>query len=375
MSLGIIDRAAVSAGTVLERLANGTYTTSLVDITRPCRVNPKVAVDESLRNIEEIHTLMQVTNSIFSALYLLAFNAVGNINSIRTMRVLDQLNPDRDPMHSAAPIFYARESAEWDEHEGTVLSTAVEKIDADNTVKAIYEDQSMAVGKILNIEISPNANGISALDVIKDADDAATDNADEKPQKSITIPVLVLITPAFTDQQTLVHIMEEGSGDRSLKERYYMAKGGQIAWGKDFLLQQDLAAKYRRTLAKDKSGIYMEMKERRQKNRLAALMSNRMSLAEAANIIIISKETERMVNRAIRGKLSDPKARAKIFSETYTMIIMVVDTQFEEVTIYYQGINEPTVSRFNKLKTAEKGKGSDIGELMEAFLKSNVPAI
>lgn len=372
MSLGIIDRAAVSAGTVLERLANGTYSTSLVDVTRPCRVNPKVAVDVSLRNIEELHLLMQVTNSIFSALYLLAFNAVGNVNSIRTMKVLDQLNPDRDPIHSAAPIYYARESADWDPREGTVLAPATEN---DNAIKGIYEDQSMAVGKILNVEISPNANGISIADTFRTQEEREQASDVDPKAKPIQIPILVLITPAFVNQDTLVHIMEEGTSANNTKERFYMAMAGQKEWVRDFLLNQDLAAQYRRTLAEDTSGIYMEMKERRQKNRLAAVLSNRMSLAESANIIVISKETERLVNRAIRGKLSDPKTRSRVFSETYTMIIMVVDTQFEEVTIYYKDINQPTVSRFNKLKQAEKGKGSDISELMEAFLKSNVPSI
>lgn len=372
MSLGIVDKAAVSAGTVLERLANGAYTTSLVDITRPCRVNPVVAVDSTLKDIEELSTVLQATNSIFSALYILAFNAVGSVNGVRTMRVLDQLNPNRDPMHSASPIFYASESIEEDSAAGTVLAPAMEE---DNS-KAIYEEQSMAVGKLLNVDISPNVNGVNIASIVKDDEDEDEETGRVDPKaKPITIPILVLITPAFTDPTTLCHIMEEGSGSNKIKERFYAAKAGKISWVKDFLFQQDLAQKYRRTLAKDTSGIYMDMKERRHKNRLASVLSNRLSLAECANIIIISKETERKVNRAVSGRLSDAKTRERIFSETFTMMIIVVDTQFEEVTVYYQGIIQPTVARFRDLTRAEKGKGSDIGELMEAFLKSNVPSI
>lgn len=367
--MSILDKAVISAGTVLERLANGTYTTSLVDITRPCRVSPKTVVDDSLKFNEHLPVLLQATNSIFSAFYLLAFNAVASVDGVKTMRTLDQLNPNRDPMHSASPVFYATEDIEG---EATPVGCIMPGVEDDNS-KMIYEDTSLTVGKLLNVTVRPGASGINIANVVKDNDDV--ENQGSKDSKPTTIPVLVVVTPAFMDAPSISHIMEEGSPTRTTKHRWYMMRSGQISFWADFLGQRDLAQKYRHTLANDKNNVYLDIKERRHKNRMAAVVSNRLSLAEAANIWIITKETERKVNRDISGRISDYATRERIFGETFMMMIMIVDTQFEEITIYYQGIKEATETRIRDLKRSEKGNGADIGELMEAFLKSNVPSI
>ena len=368
-STNVVKKATVSAGTVLSRLANGTFTASLIDIARPCSVSPAVIIDKELEHYENIRPVCQGICSIFAGYYLIAFTLVGQVTNIRTMQVIDQLNPDRSA-HKLA-TFYASES-----YVESTLSAAVEA-DDNKQRDALYADDSLAVGKLLYVNVATGA-GVSATDAmaatLKGVGGGDTnDSADAK--KGISIPILVKITPTFTTPETISHIMEMGSGRNTFKERFYMARAGQISWINDFLLDKDLLKKYQKTLIEDKSGVLRAMAERSRGNRMAGMISNKMSLADASNIWVISRETERRINREISGRLSDYKTRERIFDKTGMMFLVIVDTKFEDITIYYRGKEEATNEQIRNLARKEKGNGGDVTEIFEAFLKSNVPSL
>lgn len=72
-------------------------THSLIDATKPARVEPIVMVDAALVFNDDLPTLMQSLLSQFSGFYLQAVSLSMNVGNVSTMKTLDKLNPRRDP--------------------------------------------------------------------------------------------------------------------------------------------------------------------------------------------------------------------------------------------------------------------------------------
>lgn len=93
---------------------------SLIDYTKPARVEPLCLVDADCLYQEATPDVMQSLLSIFSAYYLQAVALSLSVGKVEVMRHLDKLNPTRDPLNSAADFsgvvanhMLARESYQW----------------------------------------------------------------------------------------------------------------------------------------------------------------------------------------------------------------------------------------------------------------------
>ena len=62
-----------------------------------------------------------------------------------------------------------------------------------------------------------------------------------------------------------------------------------------------------------------------------------------------------------------------MFENTLTMIVMVIDTEWEQLTIYHRGIEEPTELAVKELKSLNRGTGPDVGEILKAYQLGNSP--
>ena len=83
-------------------------------------------------------------------------------------------------------------------------------------------------------------------------------------------------------------------------------------------------------------------------------LSKDLSVGTASNIIVISDSTRKELEFQVGGKLSDFNVRSKIFSETYMMLMFVVDAQYEHVTIYHRGLNMSTDMSLKEIKVPIK---------------------
>ena len=75
---------------------------SLVEYSRTTRVEPIVFVDDGLVHFDYMPDVMQTLNAIFSAYYLQALSISVNVGAVDTVKLLDRLNPDRDPLLAAS---------------------------------------------------------------------------------------------------------------------------------------------------------------------------------------------------------------------------------------------------------------------------------
>ena len=125
----------------------------------------------------------------------------------------------------------------------------------------------------------------------------------------------------------------------------------------------------------DDGGVLMAIEKRKSAQTKASLANNELSIADATNIFIISREVEKIIEKTLGGKLSSAITRNKIFNQTYGMIIVVIDKAYERAVIYTRGVAMPSTFSFRELKNRARGNGggSDAGivELLKQLQVGN----
>lgn len=387
------DRVAGNLVTKAGRMMKeGQSIRSLADYARPARVEPLVIVEDGLRDNPAMGDIMKGVSSIFIGYYLQAAVFQGTkIGSIEPLKVFDSLNPERGRV-SGSDLVWSKESYEeglpsfedytkQDMTPGLVVSveaagalaapgatagtsnpaakpdkpekpkpgydgnhTAV----SDADIGKYYEIPNLVVGKMVNVELRDG-------------------------EQSAKFPVMIRLTPTAVKKGVITHIFTSSSKDNSHKERVHLWRGGQLSFWRDLVFQTDLIDQHRKTLVNDPSNVYDMVSTRRRKNVMAAAQSNKPSMADASNILIITKDTARDIGRALYGKIESVTTRQKFFDTSYLLLLVVVDELHDRVTIYHRGYDKPTEVSFNDIKGTEKNKGPDITEILKMYVMGSTP--
>ena len=353
-------------------LKEGQSIRSLSDLGRPARVEPLVVVEESLRDIPEMQDVMKTLSSIFIAYYMQAAVYQGvRIGNISPLKVFDSLNPER-VSRSTRDAVWSKESYQDgmpsledfnQPMESPHLLVSIESADGkgkdksnnvlsvgESDVSKFYEVPNLVVGKLINIELQ---------------------DGEHKGK----FPVMIRLTPTTAKKGVITHIFTSASKDTSFKEQYHLWRAGQISFWKDLVFSTNLIDQHRKALVNDTSNIYEMITDRRRENYKAGVVSKAPSMADASNILVVSKETAREMGRALYGRLEDKTVRRRFFDSNYLILLAIVDELHNRVVIYHRGYDRPTEASFSEIKGAEKNKGSDISEILKAYVVGSTPSI
>jgi hypothetical protein len=194
-------------------------------------------------------------------------------------------------------------------------------------------------------------------------------------QGSVTIQVMVALKTMISTSSNLVDIYATGGELRTAKERWHGWRSGQLRFLEDIIFCQDIIENHKRTAIKDNTGTYLQNRERDTKNRGAAPLSGKASIGTASAITVLATATARKLEAAIGGKLSDFATREKVFKRTYCMIMLVVDTEWDQVVVYHRGIPKPTALPVDEYVRAKGKGGSDVADIVKLFLSGTAPTL
>lgn len=364
---------------------------SLIEYTQPTRVEPIALIDHTIADLPIMSELAKSVTSLYAAYYLQAVALSTNIGNIEVIKILEKLNPSRDPVESFGnmlslesrpvtpltlpgfglerrapslaieafePFSNSEIQKDKDGKEQTVNIINTGKIEygsstAEGGSTKAAQDQianlalNLSTGLLLNVEI----------------------NIDDK---KASIPVSVRLISTLATPKLLVQMMSYSAKDKSMKARYLGYKTGELSM-KDLMFATDLVDAHRAGLIKDNTGKYAEIIARKNKNRLAGALSGNPSVSTASNIMIISSETLSDAEGEINGSMGNKRLRDRIFQDTYLILLVVVDARWEQVTIYHRGIPLPTEIGFKELKSAKSGAGVDVSEMLKLYQMGRNP--
>lgn len=355
-SIAIASAAVTALGLAakLPELLRKTTPGSLVEFTRPTRVEPIVLVDERLSYQPYAADIMHALASMFSGYYLQAVALSVNVGKVETLKLLDSLNPNRTAVSGLGLL-----SLESYQHQlptpGETVGLEHYGLENDATsgrdaLKTVGESTNLSVGKMLEVHI-------------------------ESEGQKATFPVQVRLLANLVKSPDLVHILTGAAKDRSFRGRLAQLMTGQISFVREFLFAQDLIDEYRTTSIKDPGGIWNAVMRRQSRNRLSALLSGTPSVADASNMLVFTEETRKEYERAAGGRLKDYRTRERIFSNSTMMLMVVVDTEWEQVTIYHRGMDIATELSVKEIKSANKGSGPDVTEILKAYQLGQTPGL
>ncbi|WP_257292800.1 hypothetical protein [Endozoicomonas sp. ONNA1] len=333
---------------------------SLIEYTQPTRVEPICMVESKLQSQSFIGDVLQSVVSLFSAYYLQAASISMNVGRVDTIRLLDKLNPNRDPLSSAGtgaqkfivstedykdklPSFnMAVRSDQSDDSRGSARGFGRD------TIKNIDDSVNLSVGKVLEVQLEDDGH-------------------------RAVIPVMVRLNAKTLGTETLSALLTEESEDRSVKNRYHRWRAGELQFVRDLVLCQDLIDNRKKALKADKDGIYEAILTRKGKNKISSILSGDISVNTASSIVVLSKETAKDIERRLNFKLDNFRKREDIFKATSTMLMVVVDVEWEQVTIYHRSLDMPTELSVKDIKKQARSSGPDVSEILKAYQLSNTP--
>ena len=343
---------------------------SLIEYTKPSRVEPIVLIDRKLANLSFMPDVMQSLNSIFAAYYLQAISLMVNVGKVDVISILDSANPNRDPYAGdwKGGILSTLESKDSYDYglpvpnekigleafgDVSLEATKDEKLEQTmgsnkNTFDGLRAPNTLAVGKMLDVEISSDGQKAS-------------------------FPVSVKMIPVMSNAEDIVRLFSIGFQDTTFMGRIHAWKSGRIDLMKDLILCQDLIDNHRKGLSYDNTGIYKDTIKRSNKNFLSTLLSGYPSVATASNIMVISDATAKQVEKEIGGKLKRFKTREKLFDDTAAMLLVVINPDWEAITIYHRSVDMASELSAGDVKQMGK-KEVDVGEILKAYQLGNAPS-
>lgn len=335
---------------------------SLPEYTAPTRLSAITLIDKSVLAVDQglIKSLLQTMLSIYSAHYLQAINIAMNVGDVKVMRLLNQFSTDRDLLRSVGNSrWLGNESFNTDSttlpkyglEANDDIKRSGDRANLDKSIAVLNEDSNLAVGKVLEVKIN---NG----------------------DYHTTIPVTVNLQPMQVAADDIVGIITDSNIDTSMSGRYHQWRSGKIHGIRDYLFNLDLLAADRRTLMRDSTSSLLMARTKRTKGILSTLLSGYASPNAVSTMAVISKATAGRVELALGGKLRSTRVRTKFWSNTSTMMLVVVDTVMERFTLYQRGINSVGTYTLDDIKNnGTKPGGADIDAILAAYKLGDSPTL
>lgn len=349
----------------------------LNEVGRPIRVQPVVIVEEAISKLPYLSDTLQTVTNMVSAYYLQAFGylTAGQVTGVNVLQVLRRLNPSyRDTIDIGEAILdstlatteqlqktYATESFQYpisslpsgnsislesnNPLDGTSdASTGKSKELSVKESRSLQDAPNLAVGKILEVTVSKDGNRVS-------------------------LPVQVILNPWISSTSFIVDWMGLANYNDSLYMRFIRMKTGEITFWKDLVFMQDIIAKRNRVNLKDKSGIISETLARRSIGILGRIFAkDKVSAVPASNVMVVSANTVKQVERQLGGSLASPSIISRIFKETALMMIVEVDDMYGSIRVFQRGETRPMELTDRDIKTMAKSNGGDINTILTSLM-------
>lgn len=343
---------------------------SLIDIAATARVEPLLIVDADCMNVDFLNDIITSLHTQFSGYYLQAVNLLTTINGVSIANKLAPLNPNRGGLGMESFAWrYAEES-----YRHRLPTTHNKRAMAMEQAQLVPSTTAGPKGPSgMDAEFGKDTNDLKEVSNLSTGKMFSVKITEEG--KTAVVPVSIRVMVNTMPTRSLVNMLTLKDGvDMSMKERYYGWRANRLGVI-DLLTTRDVLGKHREALMKDRDGVYAQIVNRENGNKMKGLFSGQPSLNTASNLAIMSSDTADLIEQKLHGRIRDLRTRQVMFDNTNLMILAVVDKMSERVTFYYRGMHESTTVSDKALRSSNKGGGNDVMDIMKAFLAGSTPNI
>ena len=369
-----VTKQAYETGKKAKGAVDGALRSNLIDATKAGRVEPICLFSNDLLNSDALNPVINNAFNMFIGYYLQATAYLTTVNKIQVSKVLDRLNPDRSisnyvgGMEHYSPQmnhrkqdmrpYYKREFYEYALPSRSkvasieALSKGLEEQETKKTTFATINDAQgkgdLMLGKTVNVTL-----GI--------------DN------QSVTLPILFTIQCVPIVPFVMQQILLTGKVDETLTETWHAYRSGRRTIS-DIIFNREAIEAHKKALLLDNTGAYSEILKRVENSVSSSLAGNGTSLNTCSSIYIVSKEVLEEFHRKSGMSMSIMEHRQKIFDATKSMLFIEIDTDYERVRIYHNGIKTYNDLAVKEIKASKKDKANtDVTDVLTELMKGRPP--
>lgn len=412
-----------AAGKVIENtkavLKASQGSTDLVRVTQSARVEPILLMDQRAAQIPFIQDVVHSLYNLFTGYWLLSVSLDTTINGVSVGRRLDKFATDRDLNDATSQYLDNSLNSSMESFDiglpfsKDILQATFEAYEAEQ-VEAYQASLEAAGGPLMNPgkpaertpynEVNdPNAtveydherkareqaekNGggtrvatsrvVDPAKVVSTITNLAVGNIVEvvisEDGKEARVPVMIRLRVAGMNPTAMVQTLAVGGVDMSFRGRWRAWRAGELRFWSDFVMAMDRVDAHRAASMNDETGYYKTVYNRAKRNGMAEILTQGPSLGTASSIIVITQQTADELEREIGGRLNNFKVRQGIFGHTYSMLLAVVDPDWESVVIYTRGIDMPTKLSKNDMKAAGKSDSKELMDILKSYQLGRAP--
>ena len=381
---------SISLDGLINAIQSANTPASLTEFAKQSMINSRVYIEKNLATDEILTPLMQNIMSLYCGLVFTAVNLNQNICGSKTVR-------DISSTVSSAEAFDARQKSNTFDSAMNLMKDYFVGSNKDNLLNRPYASMKRNSDNDANrTQIISDNRQIDNRNYSTKIDLKANSVIDPEP-KSVSLPSgRILNIPMLTDGkssfnlQLLIQLfpffIETDVAQEfinlnftpSFWRRFTQFQAGEISFFKDFIFSCDLREKRMKALIKDKTGGLADMINK-QKNAVASHWMNFLrkpgteKINIASTILILNKNS---VDKALNKNGIDLKSssnRKKFFENSYCMMLVVVDQMYNEVDIYYNGIEAVSTFKYEQIKRESKKDSTDLVSIMKSYAQGLAP--
>lgn len=343
-------------------------------------------VEQSLSGLDYLPGILDTVQVLLAGNQLTAISLLVGVPDVDIIGTLDKISTKRSPLDAAArtgsrlgAAFAAGESTRLGLPSYDNLIPAVEgsrgrRTVGNESVQRNVEDVLLGTGdEGANVLV-----GKDALKQIHDMDKLSTgkmfscvfERDGNKAELLLRLRLAVKTAPTAA-MRTFIAFSDQ---TKTFSERWIKASVGSLGYAKDIFFSNDLIDEYRKNRYRDKTGYYKQLMERRNGNWLSGLLSFSPSINNASAVMIVSQDTIDSLQAEMGGDFDEFAVRKRVFEDTLTVYIVVVNTTWNRVTIYTRGMDgsmELDKSDFAKSKSG----GGNVNQIIEAYRSGAQPVL
>ena len=383
---------SISLDGLINAIQSADTPTSLTEFAKQSMINSRVYIEKNLATDEILTPLMQNIMSLYCGLVFTAVNLNQNICGSKTVR-------DISSTVSSAEAFDARQKSNTFDSAMSLMKDYFVGSNKDNLLNRPYASMernnhnNANPTKIISDNRQIDNRNYSTSTKI----DLKTNSVIDPEPKSVSLPSgRILSIPMLTDAKSTFNLqlliqlfpffIETDVAQEfinlnftpSFWRRFTQFQAGEISFFKDFIFSCDLREKRMKALIKDKTGGLADMINK-QKNAVASHWMNFLrkpgteKINIASTILILNKNS---VDKALNKNGIDLKSssnRKKFFENSYCMMLVVVDQMYNEVDIYYNGIEAVSTFKYEQIKRESKKDSTDLVSIMKSYAQGLAP--
>lgn len=201
----------------------------------------------------------------------------------------------------------------------------------------------------------------------------------DNPGASAKLTLIVQMVPYLIPSK-LAYLFICKDTRLSFSQRVLQWKAGEISFFRDLLFQVDQINKSYEIAKNDPSKLFYDfMAQVAKKDR--ALVTKHLSQTDASkshnlanSVMLFTNETVERAKAESGIDLHNKAARQRYFNDTYAMVIVVVDTLYNQVTMYFNGIDDVGVYSFSAFDDKSgKDSGLDLIKALAQFTGGKAP--